>query len=667
MAWRFWSWSVLVWATCASLASAAEPNSPLKTPADDAAKPAAKAEVGPVTAGAIPGPAQVIPPVEKMKIMPVSQVRAGMEGVGRTVLQGTELVPFQVKILGVLKDVSPGRDLVLARLSGANLEHTGVIAGMSGSPVYIDGQLLGAVAYAWGFAKEPIAGITPFEQMRSQADAPKLPGVARIDTAADGTMPLASLDLSRDPLEALAESESVAVSVSDAALAGKQGRMLPISIPLSAGGFGPRSLGALGKHLAPLGIMPVASGRAPAQAQAQAQAQLAVNGVSQAIVPGGVLSCGLITGDMDLTGIGTVTHVEGNRVWGWGHPFMRSGECQYLMRGGFIHLVNANLNISTKMGSPLAVEGLITADVGSCVAGNLGAKPDMIPMEIVVREGITNTNKTYKCEIVRHEALLGPLVSTVLANSIEELGTMPAELTVELDAEIRAQGLEPIRISDIYSGASVSGNEGVTRLFGQLAVVTNGLTRNPFGPARIESITCRTNIIPKRHSASIESVLLKNDRLEPGDDLVAVVTLRPHKQDPVDVEVRLAIPESFPPGAYQATICDAGNHLRAKFTEEPYLLAARDVQGVAQAFRNQLTEKRQAIYLRVPHPDQGVSVDGVNLPQLPASAAAVFSSKRATPKPAIRSALVSKKTVDWAIEGNTTLRFTVANNKRQAP
>jgi hypothetical protein len=204
-------------------------------------------------------------------------------------------------------------------------------------------------------------------------------------------------------------------------------------------------------------------------------------------------------------------------------------------------------------------------------------------------------------------------------------------------------------------------------LFGQLAVVTNGLSRNPFGPARIESITCKTTISPKRTSAAIESVALKSDRIEPGEDLVAIVTLRPHKQEPVDVEVRLNIPESFPPGSYQATICDTGNHLRAKFAEEPYLLAARDVPGVAAAFRNQLTEKRQSLYLRVPLPDQGLSVDGVNLPQLPASAAAVFSSRRATPKPTIRSALVSKKNVEWATEGSTSLRFTVANNRKSAP
>ena len=590
----------------------------------------------------------------QMQIMPVAEVREGMEGVGRSVFQGTKIEEFKVQIIGVQKNVAPGRDLVLARLSGANLEQTGVIAGMSGSPVYINGKLLGAVAYAWAFSKQPIAGITPFEQMRSQSSARVPTAVAKISATAAGTMPPSALDLSANPWDILTLNQPQPSAKADASVWGTlatagASQMEPISIPVSASGFGPQSLSLLGRLLKPQGMLPVAAGEASAEVAQQ----------PAPIVPGAALACGLITGDMDLTGIGTVTHVEDRQVWGWGHPFMRRGQCEYLLRGGYIHVVNPNLQISTKMGSPLSVEGVIRADVGSCVAGELGAKADLLPLFVTVKDAATNTQREYRVQIVRQDELIGPLVGTVLNNSIEELGSLPAELTVEISATIKAADLEPISIKDVYSGSSVSGSDGVSRLFGQLAVIANGLTRNPFAAARIDSIECHTVIRADRQSASIERVRLESDVLKPGETLRAVVTMRPHKQQPVDVSVELALPSNLPAGQYQALVCDTSTHLRNRFSEEPQLLTARDVAGIAQSFRNQLEERRHTLFLRVALPSDGLALAEVALPQLPASALAVFNSSRTYKPTPLRRSLVSRHTTPWATEGSTSLNFTI--------
>lgn len=596
------------------------------------------------------------PAPKNIEILPVDQVREGMEGTGRTVLHGVKLTEFKVKVLGVMKDVAPGRDLVLTRLSGANLEKTGVIAGMSGSPVYIDGKLLGAVAYAWGFAREPIAGITPFEQMLEQSEKPQRSGVAKIGTTADGAMLPTALDLSRDPYEVLAEGLRPQELSTGSSL---QVSMRPIALPLSSSGIGPHSLKRLSQFLSDVGVVPVAAGRAGQTAEKKAE--------DAPIVPGAALACGMVTGDMDLSGIGTVTHVDGNRVWGWGHPFMRSGKCEYLLRGGYIHLVNSNLNISSKMGSPVGVHGLITADVGSCIAGDMAAKPDLLPVHITVQDCFTDRKREYRVQLVRHDAMLAPLVATVLNNSIEELGRMPQEITVDLDATVRPEGLEPIQFKDTYSGNSVTGSDGIERLFGQIAVVANGLTRNPFKKARINSIECNTVIYSQRNSAVIQDARLVTTTLEPGDELKATVTMRPYKADPVDFDISLPLPDSLPPGDYVATVCDASTHRKSKFSEEPNLLVARDVAGVALAFRNQLTERNNTLFLRVPLQADGLTVDGVNLPELPASARAVFSSPRSTPRQPIRQALVTRKQMDWAVEGSTSIKFKVVKEKRLVP
>jgi hypothetical protein len=597
-------------------------------------------------------PAPEATPASKIEIMSVDDVRVGMEGTGKTVLQGTEIVPFAAKILGVMKGVSPGRDIVLARLSGANLEYTGVIAGMSGSPIYIDGKLLGAVAYTWAFNKEPIAGITPFEQMRSFAGKKHHASHAMIEPNPDGSMPVAALDLTGDPFAGLKQ----AAEHGQLAVAARNGQMAPIAVPLSATGFTDRSLTELREHFAPLGFIPVAAGGAGADIQAAEP--------ENPIVPGASLGASLVTGDFDLSGIGTVTHVEGNQVWGWGHPFMESGRSSYLLRSGHIHVINPKLDLSTKMGSPLSVLGVVNADVSTCIAGQLGGKPDLLPVKISLQQGPDGQRRQYQVQIIRQPELIGPLVSTVLGNALDAGGSLDQEITLNVDASIQAQGLPPIKFKNTYSGGSVAGTQGVKGLLNQVAIIADGLMRNPFAPARLDSIECHTVVTDRRTSAAITSVRLGSDEYEPGDEMVARVTLRPYKCDPEEVEIKLQLPETLPPGNYTATVCDAGAHLKSLFAEQPSLLVARSVPEVADVYRLQLDERRETLYLRVLTTESGLSLDRVRLPQLPSSMRTALESRRATPATPIRQALISRLSTRWVIEGGANLKFKVVRDKK---
>lgn len=593
------------------------------------------------------------PDVEALdiEVIDVDDVQVGMQGVGKTVLQGTEIVEFNAEVLGVMRGVSPGRDLVLCRLSGANLEYTGVIAGMSGSPIYLDGKLLGAVAYTWAFNKEPIAGVTPFRQMVSFAASP-VSGAAPVATTSDGLMAPAALDLSRDPFQVLDEVASQApVPVATA-----QGEMKPLALPLSATNFSEQSLAELRKHLAPFGLLPMASGGVSSDVTASEP--------EQPIVPGASLGASLVTGDFDLSGIGTATHVAGNRVWGWGHPFMSGGRCHYVLRSGHVHLVNPKQDLSTKMGSVVSTLGIINADVSTCIAGELGATPDMLPMTVTLDRVDCGSREHYQVEIVRHPTLLGPLVSTVLRNVLDGSGAIENEITVGLDATIRAEGLSPITVNNIYSGGNVAGNQGAQGLLNQVAVIADGLTRNPYRETRLESIECHAWIKPERTSATITRVRIDSDRYEPGDTLRATVTLRPYKCEPRDVPLSLELPRSIAPGNYEVMVCDATLHLKSLFAEQPQLLIARDVDQIADVFRRQLEEKRDTIYLRVVLPDSGVALGDVTLPQLPSSMQTALGSRRASSGQSVRRALVARSNTEWVIEGAAKLRFSVVENKR---
>jgi hypothetical protein len=590
----------------------------------------------------------------------VSQLRPGMKGIGRTVMVGTKLEEFGAEVLGVMKDVSPGRDMVLCRLTGCNLEHAGIIQGMSGSPIYIDGKLLGAVAFAWEFAKDPIAGVTPFSQMiqyvrssdrRIAAEAGELEKDRGYRASAMPVIPL--LEEFADPSlggRDLAPSSSAPLAVSGGGMAG----MTPIVTPLASSGFGPRALSVLSERLRPLGMAPMAGGAAPERVIREEG--------KKPLVPGSPLSIAMVTGDFDLSGIGTVTHVEGDRVYGFGHPMLSLGHCEFPMMTGYIHTVYPRASVSMKMGSPLEIVGVIDTDVSTSVAGRVGPKPDLLPLTVRVKTGRYADPRTYRVKMVREPALLPSLILSVLTNAIDTEGNLPDELTAQMKASITVKGMEPIAFSDTFSGPRYTGPMGAAALFNPMASIANILVKNSMGPLRIESIDCDVQIEPGRKVAMIESVRLLSDQVEPGHTLRAVATLKPFKGDRETVELTLPIPEDFPEGTHEAVICDMSSSVRRKLRNDPTLLEPHDLNAVVHAVRVQTEPKRTAIYLHVASPDRGLSVRGQALPNLPGSVRAVFNSKREVPATAVRSDLLASTSTGWVIDGNHTLKFTVAKD-----
>jgi hypothetical protein len=587
----------------------------------------------------------------------VGQIRPGMKGTGRTVMAGTKLEEFGAEVLGVLRDVSPGRDMVLCRLTGCNLEHAGIIQGMSGSPIYIQGKLLGAVAFAWEFAKDPIAGVTPFSQMlqyvrsndRRIAAESKAIGNQKFHAANLPVMPL---------IDGLAGDESKpgwpALPSALPVCGGGAAGMMPIVTPLAASGFTPEALSTLGDRLRPLGMAPMAGGAA--------SDRIIREEGDRPLVPGSPVSIAMVTGDFDLSGIGTVTHVEGNRVYAFGHPMLSLGACEFPMMTGYIHTVYPRASVSMKMGSPLKVVGVIDTDVSTSVSGRIGPKPDMLPLSVKVKTGRFADAHTYHVQVVREPLLLATLIMAVLTNAADTEGNLPDELTAHLSATIRLKGYEPIVLSDTYSGSRYTGAMGASALFSPLASIVSILARNSLAPARIESIDCDVEIEPGRRVAQIESFRLLSDTVKPGEELKAFVTLKPYKGEREIVDVALAIPDDFPEGPCEVVVCDSPNSVRRRFRNDPTILEPHDLGAVIRAIRVQTEPKRTAVFLHVPSPEKGVSVQGQALPNLPGSVRAVFASKREVPAPPLRSDLVAVKNTDWVIEGLHSLRFTVAKD-----
>jgi hypothetical protein len=579
----------------------------------------------------------------------IKDIRPGMKGTGRTVMVGTKLEDFGAEVLGVMRGVSPGRDMILCRLTGCNLEHAGIIQGMSGSPIYIEGKLLGAVAFAWEFAKEPIAGVTPFQQMVQYVRSNDRRIVAE---AIDGEFHAsnAGLPVEIDGRANFSSDAGAPTPVAGGTLAG----MRPIATPIAASGFSPRALALLAERLGPLGMAPMAGGAASEQV-------IRAEG-DKPLVPGSPLSIAMVTGDFDLSGIGTVTHVEGDRVYGFGHPMFSLGACEFPMMTGYIHTVYPRASVSMKMGSPLKVVGVVDTDVSTGVAGRIGLKPDMLPLDVRVKTGRYSEPQTYHVQIVREPNLLPTLVMSVLTNAIDTEGNLPEELTARIKATINLKGYAPIVLKDTLSGPRYTGPLGAAALFGPIASIVNILVRNPMAPIRIESIDCDVDVAPGRMIAAIESVRLASDRVEPGQTLKAFVTIKPFKGERQVVELALPLPSDLEEGQYEAAVCDMSNSLRRRFRNEPGLMEPRDLDGVLKALHFQITPQRTSLYLHVPLPDRGLAVQGQALPSLPGSARAILATSRQSQEPPVRSDLLEAADTHFVIEGAQSLRFAVVRD-----
>jgi hypothetical protein len=581
----------------------------------------------------------------------VEEVRAGMKGHGKTVMRGTRIETFDAEVLGVLKNTSPGRDMVLCRLSGLNLEKTGVVAGMSGSPVYIADKLLGAVAFTWAFGKEPIAGVTPFCQMHDYVEAYERRDLAeqRKPHQVGLERPLHIGGRDYDRVTVPGAPDAPLPTAADSLW------MVPLKTPLAATGITPHSLALLRTRFPGVGLVAGPGGSLGGKVPPEEH--------DPVIEPGAALSVALIQGDFDLSGIGTVTHVDGKRVYGWGHPFFGAGSCEFPLMTGYVHAVYPRQSLSFKMGSPLKTVGVINADVSTCIAGWLDRKPDLLPVSMKVRREPGCAAKTFNVKLVRQRAMIAPLVYTALTNSVDMEGELPEELTAELKARIEVEGRPPVIIQDTFSGASYSSGRAPQALYSQVATVVTLLTYNSYRPVRIERIDCTTYIKTGRRTADIEAVELDSETYAPGETLKAMVFVRPHKGLQQRLPVTLKLPADLPEGDYTATVCDDLANARQQLRDNPTLSNPQSLDQVFQALKVQTSVQRTSVVVRVPHGGVGVALSGKCLPNLPPSMVQILSNSRRTGAQTMTGALVSRHPTEWVVQGSESVHFRVARNK----
>jgi len=530
------------------------------------------------------GLAAAAAPPDSTEIMPLSQVRAGMQGYAYTIFAGDQIEKFDLEVLGVLPNfLGPKQSIILVQLKGPKVEHTGVANGMSGSPVYLEGKLAGALSLRPGvFQKEAIAGVTPIE------------------------------DVLRPPAESgVAQANPQQFALPNDALAGNtlpSGSSLePIETPLVFSGFQPAALQQFASQLQSYGFVAAQGGTAEARPE------------DGHLVAGDMAGMVLVQGDASINAACTVTAVQGDRVFLCGHPFMNLGEVQMPMARSRVVTTLSSEMASTKIvnvGGPI---GTITGDHLTAVTGKLGAPPAMIPLDLTFVTG--NAEKKLHFELVNHPKLTPLLVALTTFNGISQNSLYGEGMTLRLTGEIRLQGHVPVQVENTFApGDSLMPDSMpialvVQNMFGRLF-------NNNYEIPTVERITLRVESQPGRKSYTIDSAWLEKGEAAPGDDLKVRVLLQPYRGPARIEETTVHVPDQIARGAtLRVLVSDADWMNRAsRGFNFPGMPGAAGPEGLDQLITLMNRERRNdRLYVGLFVPAPTLVWDDKELPNAPLS------------------------------------------------
>jgi hypothetical protein len=550
--------------------------------------------------------------------MPLSDIRKGMKGYGLTVFEGTAVEKFDVEILGVLHNIGPDQNLILARVDHPVVARAGIIAGMSGSPIFIDGKVIGALAYAWQFSKEPVAGVTPIEEMLKIGRVAAPPGASPAGTPSmrlDGATPrMSAVEMlgfmaKQDPAAAF---EKLVKGMAATPMSSSNGSMHRIALPMSVSSFSAETVQRFSPYLERLGFVAVPSGstsNSTDQSKPNAKTTFA---------PGDPVGAVLLNGDFNVAASGTVTFLDGDHVYAFGHPFLDMGEINFPMATSEVVTVMASVANSFKFSNTGPIVGVLQQDRAAGIMGTLGAKPDMIPVEVVLNG--SGPAQTYRVNVVRHSHLSPLMLAMVTDSVVANAQRAAGERTVMMDGEIRVKGYAPIKLREGWAGQQA--RQSIPQY---LAVVAGYLMSNEFRSTEIEGIK-----INLRHDDDLRIARLMEASLvtppkghiAPGDLVKVRTVLKPFRGEPFVEMFDVRIPDDQPAGAAYLLIGSGSVMNAIDFTlVPPDPRTLEQVLGVIERLRPS-TDLTVALYST----GEGAVTSGVYLPNLPASMRAVLAA-----------------------------------------
>jgi hypothetical protein len=529
-----------------------------------------------------------LPASAALSIMPISDVRAGMHGIGKTVFSGDKIEDFDVEILGILENTGPKQSLILGRLSGGPLEHTGVLQGMSGSPVYIDGKLIGAVALAFPYSKDPIAGIRPIEEMLRVATLPSAPPPLR----------LANLT---DPASLFPKPASASFGDS---------RMTEVATPISFSGFTAATIEKFSPELRALGLEPrqgITLGGAPIDRM----------GDPSKLQPGSMISVELMMGDMSVGADGTLTAIDGKNVYAFGHRFLAIGATDIPFTRSEVMALLANLNTSFKISSARELMGVMSQDRDTAVTGSLGVRASLTPLDITVTEE-TKPVGTYHMNIVNDRLLSPYLLQMAVFSALDSTERSTGVLSVAMDGAVEFENRsDSVKIHNIY--ATDGGAAASTAL--NAAMTLSYVMQGGFDNLKVKRLSLNLEASTRKRALNIGQVYVSKREAKPGDTVDVTAVLDGEDGIAVSRTASYTIPPGAAPGTLYFTVCDGG---QASLADMHQTIADSPVSADQLVSTLNHIRPDDKAYVRVWRAEPSYGVEGEQMDSPPPSLALVI-------------------------------------------
>src|SRR5262245_53004503 len=596
----------------------------------------------------------------KTEFFPIDQVKRGMRAVGYTVFSGGEPKKFDIEILGVLKGFpNPQQNAVLSRLLGDEVNHTGVFQGMSGSPVYIDGKLIGAVAFGYQFAKDPIAGIMPIQQMIDVFEE-KQGGDGKGQRSGQSGQPGQTRQVSFSEISFNENSphftefeKSVSGAPSSGALprsAPSDGRVLtPIATPLAATGVPPEVIARFAPIFQSWGFAPVAGAGGATQISELKKAD------ADTLKPGSTIIVPLVRGDYSLAAAGTVTYRDGNRIYAFGHPFLSLGVSEFPMHEGEVVTVMSSDATSFKISAPTAMVGTLRGDRSTGIYGELGVAPRMIPVEVNLKTS-RGEDRKYTFEMVADRFLTPLLMQLTMLSTIASTERTIGDSTLQIRGRIKLKGLPDVELENRLSSTC---NVPMAAAFATSQPIS-ALFNSGFKDLQFEKLAYDITSRDARSTGQLDRLWINNTDVRPGEKIEIQAFARTEGGGEFVERIPVEIPKDAPIGQLQIVVGDGGSiqamEPRSGFTPKSLDQLVRELNKIRKSDR---------LYVRLARAESGAVIKNEEMPSLPPSVLATLGSDRTIGGYSLtRSATIFEKEIapaEFVISGQRTLTVTVVN------
>jgi SpoIVB peptidase S55 len=568
------------------------------------------------------------------QIIPVSQIHTGMRGVAYTVFEGTKPEPMDVEVLGVLKNMNgPKGDIILVRLHGPKVEYTGVVAGMSGSPVYFDGKLAGALAFRIGeFSKEPIAGVTPIADMLEINAFDKSP--SGITDAANSSSITAATKTSGPGLAQTPQVQSYA------------NYLKPIEAPLVFNGFSEETVKMFASQFASAGIIPV-MGAGSVSDQKQ----------PEPLEPGSAISAILVRGDMDIAATCTVTYMDAEKLLACGHPLLQFGSVDLPMNKADVLATLPSPANAFKIVNTTEPVGSFVQDRHTGIMGLLNRQPDMIPVALTIHNGAASKEIYY--EVLNNPRLSPVAMMATVFNALHGINDYGEETTYRLKGQISVKGYPNVALQNIFAPTD-SGQPAAFLAALSLGERFGRIYDNPFDVPSVKGVKLDFDLVKERRWARLESARTDLTEARPGDEITIETVLAPYRGERVVRQISIKIPTSASKGPLRILVSD-GDTLDRMRRGMPMMARKLDLASTIALLNKEHSNNR--VYVSLLEADPEAMVADKVMPALPLSVMNVMEGMRGTQEMVVlgESQVNEAATppLDFAVNGAQVLTITI--------